>query len=332
MDSDPVEEPSASTLGTSEHSSEEQHVIAKPLTEAMDAEEATAESNSSLPSKGNTITSADEESGAQSPLTQATSHVETLDTAPSSLNFVRPQTPTYIEAPQEAIDQLEAPRLQFDRALESNIKSLINSNAHAQASQRILLAAATEAKYCSPLLIGRVLRELGRQADSVNVIEELYLLAYRLLPSYASTPDQQMMSWIQLEDDALISMANFGLLDRVAQHRDRLVAAGAAPSADAYGAMILNAHDTTDDATVAVELFEESRSLGVKPNTFLFNNLISRLSKARRATAVLECFEQMKAAGVLPSAVTYGAVINAVSTMSTACAQLILTPAIGIVL
>jgi pentatricopeptide repeat protein len=75
--------------------------------------------------------------------------------------------------------------------------------------------------------------------------------------------------------------------------------------------MILNMKDTTDDATVALSLFEESQRLGVRPNVYLFNTLISKLSRARRAKVALEYFELMKQYGLVPSSITYGAIINA---------------------
>lgn len=75
--------------------------------------------------------------------------------------------------------------------------------------------------------------------------------------------------------------------------------------------MILNMKDTTDDATVALSLFEESQRLGVRPNVYLFNTLISKLSRARRAKEGLEYFELMKQYGIAPTSITYGAIINA---------------------
>ena len=75
--------------------------------------------------------------------------------------------------------------------------------------------------------------------------------------------------------------------------------------------MISSAKDTTDDASVARELWEESQNLGVVPTLFLYNTIISKLSRARKAEVALEFFKKMKAQGIRPSSVTYGAVINA---------------------
>ncbi|KPV77570.1 uncharacterized protein RHOBADRAFT_24076 [Rhodotorula graminis WP1] len=109
----------------------------------------------------------------------------------------------------------------------------------------------------------------------------------------------------------IVALAQAGELVDVGHHRDRLLEAGCAPSADAYAAMILNMKDTTDDAAVALTLFEESQRLNVRPNVYLFNTLISKLSRARRAKEALEYFELMKHCGLRPSSITYGAIINA---------------------
>ena len=47
------------------------------------------------------------------------------------------------------------------------------------------------------------------------------------------------------------------------------------------------------------------------PNVFLYNTVISRLSRARRASDALALFAEMKQANLRPTSVTYGAVINA---------------------
>ena len=75
--------------------------------------------------------------------------------------------------------------------------------------------------------------------------------------------------------------------------------------------LIVHANDTTDDATVALEIFRDALRIGVVPNVFLYNTVISRLSRARRASDALALFAEMKQANLRPTSVTYGAVINA---------------------
>ncbi|KAK9896961.1 hypothetical protein P389DRAFT_51641 [Cystobasidium minutum MCA 4210] len=178
----------------------------------------------------------------------------------------------------------------------TDIYDLIKSNAEAGV-------------YAHPETLARFAQILG-VLDESQALEDIYRMATAGLAGLDNQADQAA-AWAYLEDRMLIAMAKKGDLQKAAMHRDKILAAGAAPSADAYAAMITSAKDTTDDATVALELFEEARRFGVVPNLFLFNILISKISKARRTHLALSYFEQMKAIGIQPSAVTYGSVIAA---------------------
>ena len=158
-----------------------------------------------------------------------------------------------------------------------------------------------------PETLARLIEKLAHVKEA-TALQDTYHIAHE---SLSSLPNRaaETSAWAYLEDRMLIAMAHLGELEKAAMHRDRLLQAGAAPSADAYAAMIISARDTTDDATVALELFEEARQFGVIPNLFLFNIIISKLSKARRTHLALTYFEQMKAIGIKPSTVTYGSVI-----------------------
>lgn len=174
----------------------------------------------------------------------------------------------------------------------------------------VALTAAHEGRLGHPDAYGRLVEQLGRQ-HRVAEARQVYLVAYQALGAMASSPEQQSIAWVLLEDRMIVALAQAGELVDVGHHRDRLLHAGCAPSADAYAAMILNMKDTTDDAAVALTLFEESQRLNVRPNVYLFNTLISKLSRARRAKEALEYFELMKHYALRPSSITYGAIINA---------------------
>ncbi|GAA5825251.1 hypothetical protein JCM3770_003172, partial [Rhodotorula araucariae] len=172
------------------------------------------------------------------------------------------------------------------------------------------LEGAHAGRLAHPDAYGRLVEQLGRQ-HLVAEARQVYLVAYQALGAMASQPEQQSVAWVLLEDRMIVALAQAGELVDVGHHRDRLLQAGCAPSADAYAAMILNMKDTTDDAAVALTLFEESQRLNVRPNVYLFNTLISKLSRARRAKDALEYFELMKQYELRPSSITYGAIINA---------------------
>ncbi|GAA5987123.1 hypothetical protein JCM10908_001035 [Rhodotorula pacifica] len=237
--------------------------------------------------------------------TSATPHTPASE--PARLPTPPPSPPTYLSAappaaPTPAIDV-------FDRVLGKRLEDLSYNGKSAQAFT-LAQQAAAEGQFAHPDAYGRVIEALGRQ-HRVDEVRKVYLIAYQALTAMSNKPDEQSVAWVMLEDRMIVALGQAGALVDVGLHRDRLLQAGCAPSADAYAAMILNMRDTTDDAAVALTLFEESQRLNVRPNVYLFNTLISKLSRARRAKEALEYFELMKQFGLRPSSITYGAIINA---------------------
>ncbi|GAA6042011.1 hypothetical protein JCM8097_009144 [Rhodosporidiobolus ruineniae] len=262
-------------------------------------------------------------SGSVAPATSATdvSARSTADASEPPQQFpTPPSTPPSYFAELAPAPPAAPPLTQYDLALGAQIEQLVYSgtsphgNANAtrtsQEAFRLALSAAQQGRFAHPDAYGRLVEQLGRQ-HLVHEVRQVYLVAYEALNAMAAEPEAQSAAWVALEDRMIVALAQAGELVDVGHHRDRLLEAGCAPSADAYAAMILNMKDTTDDAAVALTLFEESQRLGVAPNVYLFNTLISKLSRARRAKESLEYFELMKQHGLTPSSITYGAIINA---------------------
>ncbi|KDQ18922.1 hypothetical protein BOTBODRAFT_28398 [Botryobasidium botryosum FD-172 SS1] len=162
----------------------------------------------------------------------------------------------------------------------------------------------------SPETLGRLINALGRRRD-VSKIAHVYSYAPVVLGALYDDAPRQARGWFHIEDQMMEALAHAGDLQAAQWHRVRIVEAGGAPSADAYGAIISCVKNTTDDASVALEFFDESQRLGVRGNTFLYNTIISKLSRARKAKHVLKLFGRMCDEGIQPSSVTYGAVICA---------------------
>ena len=162
----------------------------------------------------------------------------------------------------------------------------------------------------SPSTIGLLIQNLGRR----HLIQELhytYTVAQAVLRILDPKKAYARDSWFNIEDSMVIALAHHGDVDGAHVHRMRILEQGGSPTADAYGALIYHVKDTTDDTSNAMALFSESQRLGVSPNQYLYNNIISKLAKARKADYALELFQQMKATNVQPTSVTYGAVIGA---------------------
>ncbi|KAI9572470.1 hypothetical protein HD554DRAFT_2292890, partial [Boletus coccyginus] len=168
-------------------------------------------------------------------------------------------------------------------------------------------------RYPHPATLGRLINGLGR-AGNIAAVQSVYSIAQQVLFSsfVAQSPTWQSQAWFQIEDNMIIAYAHGGDMDAAFAHRSRITAAGGVPSPDAYGSLIECVKDTTDDTSNAMALFSECQMLGTKPNVYLYNTIISKLAKARKADFALELFQQMKAnTSLRPSSITYGAVIAA---------------------
>jgi pentatricopeptide repeat protein len=236
----------------------------------------------------------------------------------SSASGTRSTDLTPPPTPPQYLSQLR-PEVNVVERIDPSLSKTVSNMEHRplEAFKRVTTAAA-EGRLTHPASIGRVIESFGHvqshivaKDDSLEKIHELYLIGYSALQCVREAEAARFYAWVELEDRMIIALAYLGELGKVAVHRDRLIANGSAPSADAYGAMIINARETTDDASVALELFGEARRLKVRPSTFLYNTLISKLSKARRSTLALEYFSEMKALQLPVSAITYGSIINA---------------------
>ncbi|THH04931.1 hypothetical protein EW145_g5167 [Phellinidium pouzarii] len=171
-------------------------------------------------------------------------------------------------------------------------------------------AAIKDNIFPAPDVIGRLIGTFGRLGDYEKV-HRLYGDGQRVLAALETNKESQSVGWYALEDQMIIALGHGGHIEKAHVHRQRIIDQGGNPSADAYGALIQCVRETTDDSSNALALWQESQMRGVVPNLYLYNTIISKLSRARKADFALELFQQMKANSVHPSSVTYGAVIAA---------------------
>ncbi|KAL5530781.1 hypothetical protein ACEPAF_7039 [Sanghuangporus sanghuang] len=164
--------------------------------------------------------------------------------------------------------------------------------------------------YPTPDVMGRLIATFGRLGD-LDRVHSLYEDGQRVLSAYENDKELQSIGWYAIEDQMIVALAHAGQVDKAHIHRQRIIEQGGNPSADAYGALIQCVRETTDDSANALALWQEAQMRGVVANLYLYNTVISKLSRARKADYALELFQQMKGNYVRPSSVTYGAVIAA---------------------
>ncbi|KAF8632397.1 hypothetical protein AX17_004838 [Amanita inopinata Kibby_2008] len=226
-------------------------------------------------------------------------------------------SPTLSEVPvAESVDAVNSVpagnRVFLDPYLSRMIDELLSrprsaKEAGEQALKR-LMGGLSKGRVPSAVTFGRIVQCLGRAGEQEKA-KEVYGIAQNLLDKMEKQWPAD--SWFMLEDSMIVGLAHAGDIDAAHVHRGRMLERGGAPTADAYGALILHVKDTTDDTSNAMALFQEAQLHNVKPNQYLFNNIISKLAKARKADYALELFHRMKAQRIFPSSITYGAVIGA---------------------
>lgn len=164
--------------------------------------------------------------------------------------------------------------------------------------------------YSTPDGICELMNQYGR-SGALEKVKELYLIGQHVVSALGGDPSWQMQSWYELEDTMTAALAHGGDHRLANAHRIALLQGGRAPKADTYAALITTIRDTTDDVMVAEELFDESQRMGIPPTLYLFNTVLSKLSRARKADRAMQLFDELRSRGVQPSSITYGAVLNA---------------------
>ena len=171
--------------------------------------------------------------------------------------------------------------------------------------------------YPVPSTIGRLINALGRLKE-MKKVRILYNAAHLVMSTLEPGSHSRSAAWFQIEDQMIIACAHAGEMEAAFEHRARIAEQGGIPSADAFGALIECVKDTTDDTSNAMAIYQDSRAVGCTPNVYMFNTIISKLAKARKADFALELFQEMKATRARPSSITYGAVVAACARVGDA--------------
>ena len=163
-----------------------------------------------------------------------------------------------------------------------------------------------------PEALGKVISFAGK-AHRVDIFTEAFEFAHTTVQEVVPEHEVAFTEWCLILNSMIVAHAFNHNFEKARYYQRELMELGVAPDSDAFAAYIvnLNVTDTNDEATEALSLFHKSRALGVRPSTFLYNTLISKLAKARRSDDALYYFHEMRVNGVEPSSVTFGTIINA---------------------
>jgi pentatricopeptide repeat protein len=159
-------------------------------------------------------------------------------------------------------------------------------------------------------VLARLISGLGRMSEKDKMIE-----VFELAHAVNFYTEGQEKRWFDIESAVIIGFANCGDMERANFHRQNILQAGGAPTADAYGALVTGTKDSTDVAAIARQLYTEARSHGVKMNLFFYNTLISIFARARKAEEALTLFYAAMDEGITLRTVTYAAAVVRFSTL-----------------
>ncbi|RUP50437.1 hypothetical protein BC936DRAFT_139064 [Jimgerdemannia flammicorona] len=162
----------------------------------------------------------------------------------------------------------------------------------------------------TPEVMRDVIAYIGKQGQ----MELAVLLMERSLELYkhlGSRGREQRARYLAL-NSVLIAYAQQSDMVKAKHYYQKIKDMGLHPDGNAYASLLLGtARDATDEYHDAMTIYDEARANNVRPTTFFYNVLISRLAKARKLDAALRLFDEMKPANVLPNPITYSAIISA---------------------
>ena len=163
-----------------------------------------------------------------------------------------------------------------------------------------------------PEALGRLINVAGK-AHRIDIVSEAFEFAQTTLREVIPEHEVAFSEWCIILNSMIVANAFNRNFADARYYQQELLSLGVAPDSDAFAAYIVNLDvtDTNDEATEALALFHEAKSLGVRPSTFLYNTLISKLAKARRSDDALYYFHEMRSNGISPTSVTFGTIINA---------------------
>lgn len=153
----------------------------------------------------------------------------------------------------------------------------------------------------------------GKQGHLEEALE-LYEASMQVFESRRLREDDERGVYM-VTNSILIGFAQQGDMAQAKVYYDRIKRMGRYPDSNAYASLLIGVAQsacTTDEAADALTIYEEAKRHRVKPTTFFYNVVISKLAKARKLEAALRLFEEMQTLFKLtPNTITYGAVISA---------------------
>ncbi|KAG0172912.1 hypothetical protein DFQ30_009375 [Apophysomyces sp. BC1015] len=150
----------------------------------------------------------------------------------------------------------------------------------------------------------------GKQGhlEAAVTMYSLCIAAYKELESQT----RQERAIYMATNSVLVGYAQQGDMVQAKKYYDQIKKMGYYPDGNGYASLLLgSAKCATDEAMDALIIYDEAKRHNVKPTTFFYNVIISKLAKARKLDTALYLFEEMRQFKIPPNSITYGAIISA---------------------
>ncbi|KAI7866753.1 hypothetical protein BDF14DRAFT_1809533 [Spinellus fusiger] len=200
------------------------------------------------------------------------------------------------------------PLLSESTVLSQNIMAAIHQG-HMEKATEILKNMVAIDEVPVPEVMRDAIALTGKQGclDVSLVLYNLSLDAYKNLDLESQNKAIHMAT-----NSILIGYAQQGNMLEAKKYYEELKTMGCFPDGNGYASLLLgSAQCATDEATDALMIYDEAKRHGVKPTTFFYNVILSRLSKARKLDNVLNLFEEMCQFKVPANGITHGTIIAA---------------------
>lgn len=152
---------------------------------------------------------------------------------------------------------------------------------------------------------------VGKQGH-LEIAVTMYRLAIKCFKESSLDSQRMERAIYMMTNSILIGYAQQGDMVNAKKYYEQIKLMGRYPDGNGYASLLLgSAKCATDEATDALTIYDEAKRRDVKPTTFFYNVVISKLAKARKLDAAMKLFEEMQNFKVMPNSITYGAIISA---------------------
>ncbi|EPB84693.1 hypothetical protein HMPREF1544_08566 [Mucor circinelloides 1006PhL] len=152
---------------------------------------------------------------------------------------------------------------------------------------------------------------VGKQGH-LEIALTMYRLAIKCFKESALDSQRMERAIYMMTNSILIGYSQQGDMVNAKKYYEQIKLMGRYPDGNGYASLLLgSAKCATDEATDALTIYDEAKRRDVKPTTFFYNVVISKLAKARKLDAAMKLFEEMQTFKVMPNSITYGAIISA---------------------